>query len=242
MKLSVLSNYDSMSSSAAEEIIGLVTQKPDAVLCLATGDSPLGTYQHVVKMAQRLKTDFSQVRVIGLDEWVGIPPINPGSCHHYLQNNFIQPLAINHVYLFNGMNADLAFECLQMDQTIKQMGGIDLMIVGIGMNGHIGFNEPGVPTNLYAHVIELEEITRVVGQKYFQGETRLTKGITQGFQHFFESRRVLLLASGKKKASIIRRALEEPVSNQLPATLIRQHSHGMVFIDEEAGSELAHQP
>ena len=117
-------------------------------------------------------------------------------------------------------------------------GGIDLMIVGIGMNGHIGFNEPGVSFDNYSHVIDLDDTTLSVGQKYFKSKVSLQKGITLGLKHLQESKKVLLLANGKKKAEVIRRTVEGDLTNSFPASIMQKHAHGIVMIDEEAASSL----
>jgi 6-phosphogluconolactonase/glucosamine-6-phosphate isomerase/deaminase len=121
-----------------------------------------------------------------------------------------------------------------MDKFIREAGGIDLMVVGIGVNGHVGFNEPGVDEQLYAHVIELDSTTQIIGQKYFDQQLELKKGITLGLAHFFESRKVLMLANGQKKASIIARALKDEISNQVPATFMRKHTNATMLLDREA--------
>ncbi len=240
MKIETFSSYDELSRHASKIILDAVNAKPNSVLCLATGDSPLLTYQYLVKGAKARHMDFSKVQFVGLDEWVGISPTNPGSCKHYLNKNLFEPLQIpaDHIHLFDGMSNALDAECAKMDKAVKNIGGIDLMIVGVGLNGHIGFNEPGVNTSLYAHVIELEEITRTVGQKYFGEATRLTKGITLGLQHFMEARTAIVVANGEKKAAIIKKAIESPVSSSIPVTIVRKHSNGFVFIDKEAASQL----
>ncbi len=240
MKLEILKTYDELSRKIANLILDTVASNPQAVLCLATGDSPLLSYQYIIKGSKERNINFSQVQFVALDEWVGIPPTNPGSCKFYLNKNLFEPLQIpsGHIHLFDGMSSALEAECKKMDQVIKKLGGIDLMVVGVGINGHIGFNEPGVDLTLYAHVIELEEITRIVGQKYFGEATRLTKGITLGLQHFMEARTAVLVANGEKKADIIKKTIESPSSNSIPATIIRKHGNGLVFIERGAASQL----
>ncbi len=241
MKIKVYPTPELQSQAAAKVIVDQIKVKPDTTLCLATGDSPFGTYREVVRMIKDPDIDISKIKVFGLDEWVGIPPNNTGSCHHYLHENFIGPLGIrpDHVHLFDGLSNDLDAECKRMTEAISIAGGIDIMIVGIGMNGHIGFNEPGVDVTLWSHAIELDEITKTVGQKYFQSATPLSKGITQGFQQVFTARTLMLLAHGRKKAPIIRQTVEAPVNVAIPSTLLRQHNNSLIVLDEEAASELS---
>lgn len=233
-------DYESLSGETSDVIIALVRRKPHAVLSLAAGDTPRLTYQFLAERAVRQGVDFSRCTFIGLDEWVGIPPENPGSCLYFLQNNLFNPLGIarHQIHVFNALASDLASECKKMDTAIKAKEYIDLMLVGVGMNGHIGFNEPGVAEDLYTHVVALDATTRRVGQKYFKQHTELEYGITLGLKHLLESRRVIMMASGRKKADVIRLALEGPVNTQLPASIIRKHPKGIVMVDREAAEGL----
>lgn len=238
MQLKIYRDYNELSAHAAGEIIDLVMRKPHAVLCLAAGDTPRLTYEMVAKKAGSQKIDFSKVTFIGLDEWVGVSPENEGSCHYFLYNNLFTPLQISatQIHLFNALTDDLAAACKKMDATVLQAGGIDLMLVGIGMNGHIGFNEPGVSFDLYSHVIDLDENTQQVGQKYFREAVPLRKGITLGLQHFLEADTAILIANGIKKSGVIQQAVNGPLTNELPASIIQKHPNGLVMVDEEAAS------
>lgn len=238
MQPKIFSDYTELSAKAAGEIIDLVRRKPDAVLCLAAGDTPRLTYEMVAKTAGAQKVDFSKVTFIGLDEWVGIPPENEGSCQYFLYNYLFTPLHVPgaQIHLFNALTDDLAAACKKMDTTIQQAGSIDLMLVGIGMNGHIGFNEPGVAFDLYSHVIDLDENTQQVGQKYFREAMPLRKGITLGLQHFLEADTAILIANGIKKSGVIQKAVNGPVTNELPASIIQKHRNGLVMLDDEAAS------
>ena len=240
MQLKTFKHYDDLSSYAASEILALVKNKPDAVLCLASGHTPKLTYNLIAEIGKSEQVDFSGCSFIGLDEWIGIPPSNEGSCHFFLNKHLFKPLGIrsSQIHLFNALSKDLAGECHKMDAIIREKGGIDLMLVGVGMNGHIGFNEPGVPADLYSHVVELDSTTQSVGQKYFKQSTKLQQGITLGLKHFLESRRGTVIASGRKKAEVIKKALEEPVNTNMPASIIRRHPQGFVWLDEDAADAL----
>jgi glucosamine-6-phosphate isomerase len=242
MQLNIYKDYHTLSVHAADEIIQLVKDKPNAVLCLAAGDTPRLTYNLMAQEATDENVDFSRCSFIGLDEWVGIPPGSEGSCQYFLQANIFTPLHISssQIHLFDALTQNTEEECEKMDKVISDKGGIDLMLVGVGMNGHIGFNEPGVSFDKYSHVIDLDETTQSVGQKYFNQHTALKKGITLGFNHLMQSGRVILIASGVKKAGVIKKALEEEVTNQMPASIMRTHSNGIVMIDEDAASLLSH--
>jgi len=140
--------------------------------------------------------------------------------------------------LFDAMSPDLQGECRKMDNIIFEKGGIDLMIVGIGMNGHIGFNEPGVLFDNYSHVIDLDNTTVSVGQKYFKTAVSLQKGITLGLRHLLESKKVLLIANGEKKSGVIKKTVEGEITSSFPASIMQKHSTGFVMVDEEAAGLL----
>jgi galactosamine-6-phosphate isomerase len=172
-----------------------------------------------------------------LDEWVGISPDNPGSCRAYIEPYLTLPLNIpaERVSYFDALSADLEAECARVNDLIAAKGGLDIIMVGIGLNGHLGLNEPGTSFDTYAHVSELEPITASVGQKYFTNETTLSQGITVGLKHFLEAKVAIVLANGSRKKDIIGRVINEPVSEALPASLLKIHANGHLWVDEAAG-------
>ncbi|HYI77102.1 MAG TPA: glucosamine-6-phosphate deaminase [Chryseolinea sp.] len=240
MQLRICENYNVLSALAASEIIQIVKQKSNAVLCLASGDTPRLSYSLVTKIAKEESVDFTRCTFVGLDEWMGISPDNEGSCHYFLQKFVFKPLNISddRFHLFNAHSTDMEDECRMMDEIIAKRGGIDLMVVGLGMNGHIGFNEPAESFSEYSHVVELDESTKTVGQKYFRQDTPLTMGITLGLRHLLESKKVILIANGAKKANILRKALKEKITPHLPASILRNHSNSLVIVDRAAASML----
>ena len=240
MQLNIYNDYETLSHHAADAIINLVKINPSAVLCLATGDSPRLAYKLMVKKVNEEQIDFSHCSFVALDEWVGVPPGNEGSCHYFLEANIFNPLKIaaSNIYLFDALSNDLDDECRKMDNLVQDKGGIDLMLVGVGMNGHIGFNEPGESIDKYAHIVNLDATTQTVGQKYFKEPIELKQGITLGLKQFLESKKVIMMASGNKKAAIIKQALQSDISTAIPAAIIRMHLNGEVMIDSEAASLL----
>jgi glucosamine-6-phosphate isomerase len=240
MQLKTYKDYKTLSQHAATEIVAMVKGKRSAVLCFASGDTPRLAYSLLSETAVKENADFSQCVFIGLDEWVGIPAENEGSCSFFLQTTVFKPLNIDSgkIHLFNALSGNLAEECKKMDKIIFEKGGIDLMIVGVGMNGHIGFNEPGIPPDKYSHVINLDNTTQTIGQKYFKQPVLLKQGITLGLKHLMEAKNVILMANGIKKADVIKKAVEEKVNNSMPASIMQTHPAGIVMIDEEAGSLL----
>lgn len=238
--MTVFDTPDLLAQSAAARVLDLVSKKPQAVICIASGDTPRLTNKYIVDGARSRHIDFSRVQFISLDEWVGIPSSNTGSCYYFLHETIFAPLAIPaaHIHFFHSTAFDLTAECERINQVILKLKGIDCMIVGIGMNGHIGFNEPGISQGLSAHVIELDPITQRVGQKYFSAKTPLSKGITLGLAQFMQCRMAILLAVGTKKALIIKKALAEDVSVAVPASIIREHPNAFVLLDSEAAAML----
>lgn len=230
-----------LANAAASEMIALLKNKPNAVICMASGNSPKLTCDSFAKLVQSNTVDTGQFFFIGLDEWIGIPPNTKGSCHYDFQERIFNPfnLDASRYHLFNSLADDLQKECLKMDSIIAEKGGIDLMIVGIGMNGHIGFNEPGTEFSLRSHVVSLHPLTSSVGQQYFDVPMKLEKGITLGFEHLLNTHRVLLLANGNAKASVIKQAVEGPITKDLPASVLQQHKNACIMIDEEAGAMLS---
>jgi glucosamine-6-phosphate deaminase len=235
-------NYDEMSRAAADLIAGQVRRKPDSLLCFPSGESPAGVFRCLIQDASEGKVDFSQCYFVGLDEWVGMGKDDDGSCTSFLYEHFFTPVQIrpDKMKLFDARAADLDAACKAMDDFIKMHGPLDIMMVGIGMNGHIGLNEPGTDFNLHSHHSALAAVTVTVGQKYFKQQTKLTEGITLGLKHLQEAKTAMLIAAGIKKAEIIKQALEGEVTDQLPASIFQTLPTAYVILDEGAASGLGH--
>ncbi len=243
MQIIRFKNYEELSDHTAKFVVDAIKNKPNLVLCMASGSTPALTCDLLVQKVKDEQVDYSKFTFLGLDEWVGLPPTNTGSCHYFFHKKIFEPLQLSssQYFLFNAMADDLKNECFKMDKVIADKGGIDIMIVGIGMNGHIGFNEPGTSFAALSHVAELEEITKSVGQKYFDGPVKLGKGITIGFGHLMNTKKVFLMANSSKKAEVIKKAIEGPVTENFPASIMQKHANGFVLIDEGAGSLLKDQ-
>lgn len=240
MTLQKFPDHDSLSQHTAEYIAALINQKPDALLCLASGDTPIETYHRFVQLAQAGRVDVSQCTFVGLDEWVGMGPDDVGSCSYYVYRDLFRPLRLRpeQVHTFDAKADDLAAECTRIDALIDAHGGLDLLLVGMGMNGHIALNEPGTPFQNGCHVVDLAESTIAVGQKYFAEATTLTQGITLGLRHLTEARAVILLVSGDKKAPMLATALTGPITEQVPASIVQTRPNALVWVDEAAGNRL----
>lgn len=238
MQIEVFENPQELAEHTAKFILNLVRDKPTATLILTSGDTPVKTYKKIVQLAQ--PGDFDQVTVIGLDEWVGVPATSEGSCRYIVEENLLKPLNVNPAQytFFDSMTADLQSECERVDNLIFEKGGVDFILVGVGLNGHIGLNEPGVSFDLYSHVSKLAEITISTGQKYFNQSTELTQGITIGLKHLLEANMAVLIANGEKKAEILREIVLQDPNIQLPATVFKKHRNGHLWIDKAAADLL----
>lgn len=240
MQLFISDTYETMSAQAAEAVMQKITSQRNGLLSPASGDSPTGLYKELVNGLDNKKIDISGWKFVGLDEWLGMNGDDEGSCRFHLNNQLFNPLHIseNNICFFDGKTKDLNAECDKVESFIAKQGGIDVAIVGLGMNGHIGMNEPGTSPSLHSHVAEIDPLTQQVGQKYFKEKTHISKGLTLGIADLMEAKNVILIVSGSKKAEIVRRVLEEEISEQLPASLLRNHENFSVYLDAEAASLL----
>lgn len=239
MQVKKFKSSEELSQGVADYIHELVKRKPTATLVLTSGDTPKQAYQLLA--AQAKAEDFADCMIIGLDEWVGVGPESTGSCQFIVEENLLKPLGLSpkNYTFFDGLAADLSTECKRVDELIRSRGGLDLIIVGVGLNGHIGLNEPGYGFDNYCHVTELASMTVEVGQKYFTSKTPLTKGITIGLKHLLEAQTAMLMASGTKKAEIIKSTVSSEISTAIPATVFQLHHNGLVWVDDAAAALLA---
>jgi glucosamine-6-phosphate isomerase len=236
MQIQVFKDSAELSDAVAQHIIEVVKNKPTATLVLTSGDTPKNAYRRVADLANPM--DFEHVTIIGLDEWVGVPPSSEGSCKYIVEENLLKPLGIkpkNYTF-FDSLSPDLEAECRRVDTLIFEKGGLDFILVGIGLNGHLGLNEPGSSFDAYCQVTDLEQQTIEIGQKYFTTATPLEKGITVGLKHLLEAKVAMVMASGKAKAEIVAKMIGVPISEALPATVLRKHQSGFLWIDQAAAN------
>jgi glucosamine-6-phosphate isomerase len=241
MIIKVHSSYDEMSRAAANFIAEYIRNYPVALLCFPSGDTPTGIFKCLVEDAGTGKVDFKDCTFVGLDEWVDLDESYEGSCRHYMDQHLFFPLNIHpdNIRFFNGAADDLDAECDRIDSFIRERGPIDLMMVGLGLNGHVGLNEPGVDFDSYSHVSNLDPKTKHIAKKYFKEEVVLTRGITLGPRHLLESKVAILIATGSKKAEILTQVLQQEVANSIPASIIQKHADAYVFIDRNAAALLS---
>ena len=240
MKIQVADTYEELSRQAADEVLRLMQAARQPLFCPASGDTPAGLYRVMAERVHSEQLDLSRWSYVGLDEWVGMNESDEGSCRYHLDRQLFGPLQVpqERICFFDGRAQDLQLECNRIEDFIRQQGGIEVAVLGLGMNGHIGMNEPGTPVGLRSHIANLDPITQQVGQKYFTKEQPLSKGITLGLQTLLEARHLVLMVSGAHKAEIVRRALEEEISEGLPATLLRRHPGLSVLLDRAASERI----
>lgn len=234
----VYPNYQVLSEETARQIAQIIAKKPEALLCFPAGETSLGTFAELVKMQRKGEINFSQCKIVGLDEWVHLGEMKKENCFHFLKKYLFDAIGISgeNICFFNGEARDLEYECSLTDQFIKTNGGIDMMLLGVGMNGHIGLNEPGTSFDTYSHIVDLDKVTKRVAQKYFSENTRLSKGITLGMKNVMQTKAVLVQLSGQKKSPIVKRLLETEVTPAFPASVIKQHPNAFLLLDAEANS------
>ncbi|MGP4067095.1 glucosamine-6-phosphate deaminase [Halobacillus sp. B29] len=237
MKIWVSQDYQSLSQKACGVIEDEVTRNPAAVLGLATGSTPLQTYHEMVEGYKRRSVDYRHISTINLDEYVGLGEKDPQSYHFFMKKHLFDKININpaRTYIPNGLAEDLEDECRRYEQLIDQIGPPDLQILGIGENGHIGFNEPHTSFKSETHMIKLAESTRKANARFFESlENVPRKAITMGIQSILKSKKILLLASGENKAEAISSLLKEPPSEDMPASALCYHEDVTLLVDKEA--------
>jgi glucosamine-6-phosphate isomerase len=236
MKQIIYNDYAELSVKSAEQIAEIILKKPDALLCFPAGETSVGTFKHLIELTKKGKISFKKSRIVGLDEWANIGGMKSENCFSFLKKHFFDHIDFSEENLcfFDGESANLNKECTKTDDFIKKYGPIDMILLGAGMNGHLGLNEPGTSFDLYSHIVNLDETTRIVGQKYFSGKVMLTKGITLGLKYVMEAKTVILQMNGKRKAEVVKRLIENEASMVFPASAIKLHKNSFLLLDKEA--------
>ncbi|MCK9222106.1 MAG: glucosamine-6-phosphate deaminase [Limnochordia bacterium] len=241
MRIIITDNYDQLSKQAAQLISNSIHENPKLVLGLATGSTPLGTYKSLIDLYQKQQVSFKQVRTFNLDEYLGLGPNHPSSYHHYMYNNLFDQIDINpeNVRIPRGLAEDLDRECADYEKEIEGVGGIDLQILGIGVNGHIGFNEPQTPFGSRTRVVDLAQQTIEANARFFDNKADVPRqAISMGIRSIMHARRIVLLANGASKAWAIERSLQGPVTEDVPASVLQLHPDVTVILDREAAASL----
>lgn len=241
MRIITVENYEEMSKKAATMVASQIILRPDSILGLATGDTPTGMYQELIKLYNNKEIDFSETKTFNLDEYYGINKENNQSYYYYMMNNFFEHININreNINMPNGIAANIDEECKAYEERISQAGGIDIQVLGIGGNGHIGFNEPGANFEAETHLVELDEKTIEANSRFFESiEEVPTKAVSMGIKTIMHSKKIILLASGIAKAEAIANAVNGKISSEVPASILQLHKDVTIIVDKEAGSKL----
>ena len=240
MRLYRAKDYNDMSRKAANIISAQIILKPDCVLGLATGSTPIGTYQQLIARYQEGDLDFSQVRTANLDEYRGLTRDNDQSYYYFMYHNLFKEVNIDmaNTNIPDGTNPDSAAEAARYDQVIRDLGGVDLQLLGMGHNGHIGFNEPGDAFDKGTHCVDLQPSTIEANKRFFASIDDVPKqAYTMGIQTIMSARKILLLVSGAEKAEILHKALCGPITPHVPASVLQLHNNVTVVADEAALSK-----
>lgn len=237
MRIICAKDYHDVSRKAANIISAQVILKPDCVLGLATGSSPIGTYQQLIKWYEKGDLDFSQVRTVNLDEYVGLSVIHPQSYAYFMRHNLFDHvnIDIHNTNIPNGMDLDAERECSRYDQIIRGLGGVDLQLLGLGPNGHIGFNEPGDEFVKGTHRVELTDITVNANARFFESADQVPRSAyTMGILDIIQADRVVMVANGENKAQAVKDAFWGPVTPRVPASILQLHADFTLVADEAA--------
>ena len=234
MKFITVGNYDELSKLAAEIIGNQVKSKPESVLGLATGSSPIGTYENLVKEYNNGNLDFSKVVSVNLDEYVGLNGDNDQSYRYFMNKHLFSHINIKETYVPSGVKEDMEAECTAYDKKIEELGGIDLQLLGIGLDGHIGFNEPDEVFVKGTHLVELDESTIEANARFFASKDEVpTVAITMGMLPIMQAKKVLLIANGKNKEEILKKAFYGPITPMVPASILQLHKDVTVIFSEK---------
>ena len=235
MRIIKVKSYEQMSRQAANIISAQVIIKPDSVLGLATGSTPIGAYDQLGKWYKKGDLDFSKVTTVNLDEYVGMSGDNPQSYRYFMEKNFFEKINIKkeNTFVPNGTAKDLVAECTNYDARIKNLGGIDLQLLGIGNDGHIGFNEPSDCFEKNTHVVTLHESTIAANSRFFDSIDDVPKkALTMGMVSIMQAKKILLIANGKQKEEILNKALYGPITPQIPASILQLHPDITIIYSE----------
>ncbi len=236
MKFITVKNYDELSKKAANIIAAQVISKPCSVLGLATGSTPVGTYKKLAEYNKAGDVDFSCVTSVNLDEYQGLKGDNDQSYRYFMNNNLFKyiNIDINKTFVPDGCAPDLAEEGKRYDELIKSLGGIDIQLLGIGLDGHIGFNEPDDAFTAETHEVELDPSTIEANARFFASKDDVpTKAITMGMMSIMQAKKILLIANGKNKKDIVEKSFFGPITPQVPASILQLHPDVTVIFSEE---------
>ena len=241
MKIYCGKDYKEMSRIAANIISAQIILKPDCVLGLATGSSPVGTYDQLVEGYNRGDLDFSEVKTVNLDEYIGLDHENDQSYYYFMHDHLFSHVNIdtNKTYLPDGMAEDSDAECERYDKLIQSLGGVDLQLLGMGHNGHIGFNEPGEAFDKGTHCVALQQSTIEANKRFFASADDVPKyAYTMGIKTIMQAKKILIVVSGADKAETVKKAFFGPITPEVPASILQLHRDVVLVADEAALSKV----
>ncbi len=233
-------DYNDMSRKAANLISAQIIMKPNCVLGLATGSTPVGTYRQLVEWYEKGDLDFSEVMTVNLDEYKGLTRENPQSYYYFMNENLFGKVNINktRTFLPDGTEPDSKTACENYNEILRAVGDVDLQLLGLGHNGHIGFNEPGESFSTETHCIDLSEQTIKANARFFETLEEVPRqAYTMGVKTIMSARRILIIVSGEDKAEIVKRAFFGPITPQVPASILQLHRNVTLVADEAALSK-----
>ncbi len=241
MNIIKVKNYKELSMKAAGIVAAQISRKKNTVLGLPTGQTPLGMYQELIKRFRKGEIDFSQVITFNLDEYYGLSPEHPQSYNYYMWQTFFNNINIKkeNVFIPDGVTKDVQKECRYYESLIEKKGGIDLQFLGIGDNGHIGFNEPATALDNKTHLVNLSQATIEANSRFFNDiEEVPRKALTMGMGTIMKAKQIILLASGMKKAPAIAKTINGKVNTEVPASLLQLHRDVTIIVDKDAARDV----
>jgi glucosamine-6-phosphate isomerase len=240
MEITIYHDYTELSANTAEQIASVIKEKPDALLCFPAGETSVGTFKQLVELYKTGKLSFRHCRIVGLDEWAHIGDMKSENCLSFMRKHLFDHIDYSkeNFCFFDGESPDLQNECIKTDKFIRDNGPVDMLLLGVGMNGHLGLNEPGTPWDKYSHIVELEATTKTVAGKYFSGKVTFKQGITLGMKFIMEAKTVILQMNGIKKAPVVRQLIDSEVTPAFPASAAKSHSNSFLLLDKEAAKYL----
>ncbi len=240
MRIYRAKDYNDMSRKAANIISAQIIMKPDCVLGLATGSTPIGAYRQLVEWYNKGDLDFSEVTTVNLDEYKGLPKENEQSYYYFMNENLFSKVNIDksRTYLPDGMIEDSDEACRRYNEIIHSVGGVDLQLLGLGHNGHIGFNEPGIAFETETHCVSLSERTIKANMRFFVSERHVPRqAYTMGIKTIMSAHKILVVISGEDKADAVQQAFFGPVTPQVPGSILQLHNDVTIVADEAALSK-----
>lgn len=241
VEIVIVKDYNEMSKKAAKIVTTQINGKPNSVLGFATGDTPRGMYEELIKLYNNGNVDFADIKAFNLDEYYGLEKENPQSYHYYMMENLFRHVNIKNenIHIPEGMAESIEIECEEYENKIKKVGGIDLQVLGIGRNGHIGFNEPDLKFEARTHFVKLDDDTIKANSRFFSSIQEMpTKAISMGIKTIMQAKKIILLASGKEKRDAIFKAVRGETTPEVPASVLQLHPNVIVIVDEETAALL----